>query len=376
MGVVRTNALMTGSSSGSSGANGADLPTHLSSISANGGNKFVTLTIGYTNTNYVSGVQVNYKTGGYPASPSDGQSTSVSGAAASIKVTGLTNKLTYYFRVFLFNEVDGVKYYQTDITNARVTAIPRAVEITGITPIISASNHIVVDVSGTFTLTAPVGTRIIVGSGGDGGDSGGAYDENDNEDYYSGFSGQQSILKINGTTYNSGSSIDMISTKAGMVGGGGKGGAGGQGAKLSSGWKGSGGDGGHGGLPNGSGGDGGLGLRSGHGGSNGSNTDTGSSTGKGGIGDTPGIYCYGGQGGNGRGGNKGASAQYRGCKGGQGGKGGYVAEYTLTTDLLNAYCVLTIGAGGKGGAADENSYLDPNPGADGDNGILVIEWDN
>lgn len=164
MGVVRTNARII-SSSGSGGANGVDLPTHLSSISANGGNKFVTLSFGYTNTNYVSGVQINYKTGSYPTSPSDGQSMTVAGAATSINVTGLTNSVTYYFRVFLYNEVNGVKYYQTDLTNARITGVPRTVEVTGIALHATGADHLVITTSGTFNLTAPSSTRLILGGG-------------------------------------------------------------------------------------------------------------------------------------------------------------------------------------------------------------------
>ncbi len=233
MGIVKTNASPIGSGSSSGGLNsGVDLPTHLSSISSNGGNKFVTLTLGYSNTNYITGVQVNYKTGSYPTSPSDGQSISVLGAAATIKITGLTNKLTYYFRVFLYNEVDSVKCYQTDITNARITGIPRGVEINGITPLVSAADHIVIVSSCTFTLSAPAGTRIILGGGGAhtaGGyvsqttltadvDSqnctltlGSATTSTDNH--------STSTLKIGTKSYTSGSSVTVINSKWGPIGG-------------------------------------------------------------------------------------------------------------------------------------------------------------
>lgn len=164
MGVVSTNARMI-SGNGSGNANGADLPTHLSSLSVNSGNKFVTLSLGYINTSFVSGIQVNYKTGSYPTSPSNGNSIAVTGAATSINITGLTNAVTYYFRVFLYNEVNGVKYYQTDITNARITGVPRVVEVSGITPFAVGADHLVITQSGSFNLTAPKGTKIILGGG-------------------------------------------------------------------------------------------------------------------------------------------------------------------------------------------------------------------
>ena len=422
MGIVSTNVLVGGNGSGSSGANGADLPTRLKSLSANGGNKFVTLTLGYENTNFVTGVQVNYKVGGYPTSPTDGQSITISGAATSIKITSLTNQLIYYFRVFLYREVDNTKYYQTDITNARISAKPRAVEITGMTPDIEGDGFMVFTKSGKFNMSAPVGTRIVIGGGGDGGYSGygNTYEDEEEGDTYGesiqGSVGQISTLKIGSTTYRSDrtNSRNIITTKAGKVGGGGTGGTGGKGSNGSGGTMArghsgaNGGNGGSGGLPNGSGGIGGEGgnggssKKIGYGGSGGtggtggasgngtsgfsgskgtggsSTTGQGGSGGSGGagaIGDSTGMYSYGGRGGNGHDGNGDSSLiSGQGCEGGRGGDGGFVTEVILQGDISNATCTLTIGTKGIGRVPDGN-YSEGERGYDGGNGVLIIEWD-
>lgn len=150
-----------------------DLPTRLNNISCTGGNGSVNLILSYLNTTYVSGVQVNYKTGGYPQNPSDGQSSQFSGALTSINISGLVNGSTYYFRIFLYRKVNNVLYYQTDITNARITGIPRSItsiSTSGLSPLATGDGYTVFSNSGTFKLTAPVGTRIILGGAGmDGG---------------------------------------------------------------------------------------------------------------------------------------------------------------------------------------------------------------
>lgn len=257
----------------------------------------------------------------------------------------------------------------------------RKAVVEGITPAVEGKNYIVINRSGTFTLSAPAGARIILSGGGDSGESGYDYDDEDSQYNYYRQTGQASTLRINSTTYNSGSVRNTIETKAGKIGGGGNGGNGGNGAKITSGYLGNGGRGGNGGSPNGSGGKGGVGKRSGDGGSSGngtpgvSNNTTGGSPGA--VGDTPGVYSYGGNGGNGNDGQHGVSARYTGCKGGNGGPGGCVAEYTLPTELINASCILTIGKGGVFTAwDDENEREDTsvNPGKDGGDGVLVIEW--
>lgn len=152
--IGRTNAVCVTSGGSSGGVTTVDLPTHPASISTSGSNAKATVNLTYTDTDYISGVEVRYKTGGYPTSPTDGNGVTAEGAAASIEISGLTNGTKYYFRAYLFREVDGVKYYQTDDTNATVTATPSsvAVEIEGITPAEVGENYIVIAESGQFTL--------------------------------------------------------------------------------------------------------------------------------------------------------------------------------------------------------------------------------
>ena len=402
MALGRTNCfIMKADGSGGSGVTTVDLPTCPASIAANGGNTCATITLTYTDTDYISGVEVRYKTGGYPTNPTDGNGVTAEGAAASIEISGLTNGTKYYFRVFLYREVDGVKYYQTDLTNAKAEVMPRAVVIEGVTPAEAGVNYFVIDQSCEFTLSAPAGTRIILGNGGDGGtgscSSGSHYNKGT-----AGSSGGTSTLKIGDTTYDAGTSREIIPTAAGDVGGGGAGGEGSTGG----GEGGNGTQGGNGGLPNGSGGDGGKGATGHHyyyengsehtypggdggkGGASGNGTQgsaggkgsstspyTGGEGGKGAVGDTPGRWCYGGTGG------KGARMYFSGSSygyGGNGGNGGYVAKYHLE-HTENATCVLIIGTGGGGGAGGKaGSYsadVSGNAGLSGGSGVLIIEWD-
>lgn len=178
MGIVSTNAyaINSGGGSGPGGANGADLPTRLKSLSSNGGNGFVKLSLEYENTDYISGIQVNYKLGDYPTSPSDGNIMTVTGAPTTIKVDGLANKSVYYFRVFPYNEVDGTKYYQTDITNAKTSCMPKALEIAGATIFEEGDGYIALITGQTFTMSAPEGTKItLVGGGSRGNGRNGGY---------------------------------------------------------------------------------------------------------------------------------------------------------------------------------------------------------
>lgn len=238
---VEIEGTMKGGLGGNASVN---LPTCLKSLNANGGNKFVTLTLEYSNTDYVSGVQVNYKTEDYPDSPFDGESVAVTGAQTSIKTEGLTNGTLYYFRVFLYNdEVDGVKYYQTDITNAKVTCMPGKVSIVGITPLVVGKDHIVIVESGNGTISAPKGTTIILGSGADPtestekntGGSGGfvkkvtlpddVMDASVSITISSSRASSSTSIKIEDTTYDCGSSATVISSKWGPIGGNGGNGA-------------------------------------------------------------------------------------------------------------------------------------------------------
>lgn len=163
--IGRTNAISV-NSGGSGGVTTVDLPTHPASIAYNAKNQNVDIILTYSSTDLVSGVRVAYKTGAYPENPDDGEFVEAEGAAETVNVPNLTNGTTYYFRVFLYREIASVKYFQTDLTNAECECIPRAVEVTGITPMVEAADHLVFTESGTFTLTANAGTKIIVGSAG------------------------------------------------------------------------------------------------------------------------------------------------------------------------------------------------------------------
>lgn len=106
------------------------------------------------------------------------------------------------------------------------------VEITGITPLVAAEDHIVIVNSGTFKLTAPAGTRIIVASGG-AGDYGGHVAEYTLTAAVKNAqctatvaatrsrNGNDSKLVIAGVTYSSGNVIQVILSKWGPIGGNG-----------------------------------------------------------------------------------------------------------------------------------------------------------
>ena len=378
MGCVRTNSPVwfgknnstggTGGADGTGGANGVvDLPTHPNSIAATPADGAVTIKLGYSNTDFLDKVQVNWKLGDYPESPTDGKSVIVEGAATEIPIKELENELEYYFRVFLIREVDGVTYYQTDITNARITTIPRAIMITGITPLKTGTNYMVFTTSGEGTISAPAGTKFILGSGGNG-RSGGFVAQHILEKglseapftltVASGRTSKGTKVVVDGTTYDCGSVEQIISSNWGPIGG--TGGAGGieyndtdYGANPAR-------------FPDsgtGSGGGGGAALRAGSG-------TAGVDGGAGGNYANRATQNYGGNGGNnttgatGRGSNgsagasgSGGSAQYQGSGGGGGGYasgGGEGGTYYYSEDIGGG------SANGKNGTAGT--------------GIWVIQW--
>lgn len=177
--IGRTNVLSLGSGGG--GVTTVDLPTHPESVSAASRSQKVIISLTYSDTDYISGVEVRYKADGYPTSPTDGEGVTAEGAAASIEVSGLTNGITYYFRVYLYREIGGVKYYQTDDTNSTASGIPSTIGVEGILPAIVADNYILIDTSGTFTIDIPDNLSVtvyLVGGGCNGGNgSEGYYDE-------------------------------------------------------------------------------------------------------------------------------------------------------------------------------------------------------
>lgn len=74
--------------------------------------------IKYSNTEFVDGVVIAYKTDDYPASPTDGTVIDTPGQPTSIIIDDLSNGATYYVRGFLYRQINDTKYYQTDRTTA------------------------------------------------------------------------------------------------------------------------------------------------------------------------------------------------------------------------------------------------------------------
>lgn len=199
MGIARTNCYII-CESGGSGADVdvVDLPTHLANLTAINGNQFATLFLKYSNTDFVSGVRVCYKTESYPANPEDGDYIDTDGTPESVKISGLANSTTYYFRVFLYRVVSNKKYFQTDIINAEISAMPNSVTIVGETATVETGydetyklNYAKITTSGTFTISSeseiPI-TAYLIGGGQAGGDHT-YYNNNPDDGYDYGFAG-------------------------------------------------------------------------------------------------------------------------------------------------------------------------------------------
>lgn len=345
--IGRTNAVCVISGGGSGGVTTVDLPTHPASISRNAKNQNVDIALTYTSTDFVSGVRVAYKTGAYPENPDDGEFVDAEGAAETVNVPNLSNGATYYFRVFLYREVGGVRYFQSDITNARTSCIPRAVEISGITPMVEAADHIVITESGTFTLTANAGTKIIIGSAG-GGQIGGFVAEHTiaadvvNETctltVSAARTANSSKLVVGSNSYGCGATEQIVQSKWGPIGG--RGGDAGQ--------NGAGAGGGGGGITNNITGKAVIQKAGGNGGNNG---------GYGNYGGNGGVMCAGEAGASGLGSGFGSNN----IGGGSGGGGGYASGGGSRGDTVNSNDPqFNLKSGSSGG-----------PGT----GIIVIEWD-
>ena len=225
--IGRTNAISV-NSGGSGGVTTVDLPTHPASIAYNAKNQNVDIILTYSSTDLVSGVRVVYKLGAYPENPDDGEFVEAEGAAETVNVPNLTNGTTYYFRVFLYREIAIVKYFQTDIINAKCECIPRTVEVTGITPMVQAADHLVFTESGTFTLTANAGTKVVIGSAGSGQSGGFVAEHTLAEDVVDAEctlvisatrTASSSKITIGETTYDCGSTEQIVQGKWGPIGG-------------------------------------------------------------------------------------------------------------------------------------------------------------
>jgi len=198
----RTNIIANGSSGG---VTTVDLPTCPASILAAGGDQSADITLSYSDTTNVSGIELRYKVGSYPSSPTDGSGKTVSGAVASVKVTGLTNGYTYCFRVFLYREVNGVKYYQTDPTRSKCSCLVQGFGVVGITPAKKGNNWLLVDKSGAFTLVDAKSIRVtLVGGGSDGQEFSGSKYDSSSYRYNGGMGGPggyylQETIELTGT---------------------------------------------------------------------------------------------------------------------------------------------------------------------------------
>lgn len=174
----KTNIMVYGNSGSGGDINGeVILPAPPGSISSIAGDKNVTLNLSYTSTSYITGVEVRYKTGGYPANATDGTGKTVTGTPTSINITGLTNGETYYFRLFLYREVDGEKYFQTSIINAQATGKPDGFSIS-INPAVQTASYMLIDKSASFNLTIPQGhsAKVYLIGGGFNGEAGHSFD--------------------------------------------------------------------------------------------------------------------------------------------------------------------------------------------------------
>ncbi len=149
------------------------LPTVLAACSALAGNAQAAISWEYTNTDYVKGMRICYKTDGYPANAEDGAYVDIEGAEAiTTTITELTNNVLYYFRLFPYNENGD---YQASITNALCECTPTAIEIVAGTATVETGitedgtiGYAIISSSGTFSINTSeekVFTCYLVGGG-------------------------------------------------------------------------------------------------------------------------------------------------------------------------------------------------------------------
>lgn len=176
MGIAKTNvSLVINSTSGGSGIP-ETLPTVLASCSAASGNAKADISWEYTNTDYVAGMRICYKTGSYPENAEDGAYVDIEGAETlSATITGIENNVAYYFRLFPYNENGD---YQASVTNALCECIPTAITVVAGTATVETgvtedgmTGYAIISSSGTFDIIASGEQEItayLVGGGGNG----------------------------------------------------------------------------------------------------------------------------------------------------------------------------------------------------------------
>jgi hypothetical protein len=94
------------------------LPQQVDSFSGICSTGVVTLSWSNSNTNYLSGYYIVYKTGSVPATINDGTKITASSSTASVQVSGLTDGVQYYFRIYPYNSKFQVQaeYKITNVT--------------------------------------------------------------------------------------------------------------------------------------------------------------------------------------------------------------------------------------------------------------------
>lgn len=105
---------------GGSGGQNLTLPPMVTNLAAKGSN--ATITVSWTNpvSEYLVGIAVVYNDDHMPEKPSDGTKVDA-GLVETVELTGLTNGILYYIRIYPYNEK---KQYQTLIDGATTSATP------------------------------------------------------------------------------------------------------------------------------------------------------------------------------------------------------------------------------------------------------------
>jgi|GEM_PF-4619938 len=163
MGIAKTNVSLTINSTSGGGGVAETLPTVIASCIAASGNAKADISWEYTNTDYVAGMRICYKTGGYPENAEDGAYVDIEGAETlSATITGLTNNVMYYFRLFPYNENGD---YQASVTNALCECIPTASAITVVAGTATVETGVTEDSTTGYAIISSSGTFDIVASG-------------------------------------------------------------------------------------------------------------------------------------------------------------------------------------------------------------------
>lgn len=93
-----------------------------------------------TNDKNFRGVNIRYKTGGYPTSETDGTS-AYDGTGTSVSLSNMTNGTTYYFRAFAYSIVDSVRVFNNLTSGAECTGVSTLNIPSQITSLRSVGNH-------------------------------------------------------------------------------------------------------------------------------------------------------------------------------------------------------------------------------------------